>query len=504
MKLYRLSKIICLLVCFFLPSVSIAQGVRPAARSGQFYPSNKIELKELLDEYLTEAKPVDIQGDIYGVWVPHAGYMFSGQIAANAYQALRGRQYDVIIIIGPSHHVGLLGASVALYDAFETPLGKVSVDLDLAKKLVQSSSAINDNREAHEYEHAIEVQLPFIQTVLPNTPIVPMVIGRVSLNTCKSIANTIHKATKDKHVLIIASSDMSHYPTYKDAYEVDLTMMDAIMNFDVDKVANVEKYLMRKGIQGLECLLCGAEALYTTMYVSEKKGCKQVQLLPYANSGDVSGERYRVVGYGAALFYKENGKKQKLGGQGVDVLNLSANETKQLFQIARESILNALEKKPQKTYQVEGGNLTKKRGVFVTLANHDQLRGCIGHFGQDTPLYQLVQEMAVAAAVQDYRFVYHPVTVAEMEHIDIKISILSSLKPIKSIDEIQIGKHGIWIKKGHHSGTYLPEVATEQGWNVQQFLEHCAVEKAGLDENTWQKDAEIYIYSSTILSEKQK
>ena len=501
-------KILCISItlCTIVASI-YGQTIHQATRAGQFYPANPIELKETIDEYLMKAKSIQIPGNIQGIWVPHAGYMFSGQIAANAYKTLIGESYDTIILIGPSHYTGIYGASVGLYDFFETPLGKVPVNKELANQLIKKSSYIKDQLEAHEYEHSLEVQLPFVQTVLPNTPIVPIVIGRVPLNTCKSIAKTIHKLTKDKKILMIASSDMSHYPNYQDAYEVDLRTIDAIMTFDVEKVANLEKFMMRKGFSNLECTLCGAEAVYTTMYVCKDRDCKDVRVLPYANSGDISGERYRVVGYGSAVFYKEDKNKlraQKRGGQDLEDIQLSENEQKQLFKIARESILKALKKEPQTQYNIADENLLKKRGVFVTLTNHGNLRGCIGHFGQDTPLYRLVQEMAVAAAVQDYRFAYNPITVDEMDKIEIKISILSSLKPIHSVDEIEIGKDGIWIKKGNRSGTYLPEVATEQGWNAEQFAEHCAVEKAGLDRASWKNDADMYIYSSIILKESRE
>jgi AmmeMemoRadiSam system protein A len=227
-----------------------------------------------------------------------------------------------------------------------------------------------------------------------------------------------------------------------------------------------------------------------------------VEMLPYANSGDVSGERQRVVGYGAAVFYRKRNQSDKIGDATLDEIKFTDKEKSKLFQIARESILQALDRKPIPGVSVDEKNLLYKRGVFVTLTNHGQLRGCIGHFAQDVPLYEIVQQMAVAAATQDHRFFYNPVAKNEMDQINIKISVLSPLKKIDNIDEIEIGKHGIWIRQGNRGGTYLPEVATELGWNKIEFLEHCCMEKAGLSRDAWKTGADIYIYSSQILDEK--
>ena len=185
-----------------------------------------------------------------------------------------------------------------------------------------------------------------------------------------------------------------------------------------------------------------------------------------------------------------------------DDIAFTEEEKQKLFTIARESIVSALKEEKVPDFSPKEQNLNLKRGVFVTLMNQERLRGCIGHFDADYPLYKIVSNMAVAAATQDYRFMYNPVTLVEMDKIEIKISVLSTLKKIDSIDEIEVGKHGIWIRQGSRGGTYLPEVATEQGWNKIEFLEHCCAEKAGLPRDAWKKGADIYIYSSQILSEK--
>ena len=177
-------------------------------------------------------------------------------------------------------------------------------------------------------------------------------------------------------------------------------------------------------------------------------------------------------------------------------------EIDQLFQVARESILSALKGERQPTWHIDSPHLNLKRGVFVTLTNKGMLRGCIGHFGQDLPIWQIAQQMAIAAATEDYRFAYNPVTIKEMVQIDIKISILSDLVKVDSYKDIEVGKHGVWVKMGGRSGTYLPEVATEQGWNRTQMLESLCAEKTGIPRDAYKGDAELYIYTSQILKEQ--
>ena len=187
----------------------------------------------------------------------------------------------------------------------------------------------------------------------------------------------------------------------------------------------------------------------------------------------------------------------------LEEISFSDAEKRRLFQIARESVLCALSRVSIPEFSVEEPNLLLKRGVFVTLTNRGRFRGCIGHFDADFPLFRIVSQMATAAATQDYRFMYDPVSVEEMSEIEIKISVLSPLMKIDSVDEIEVGKHGIYVKYGSRGGTYLPEVAVDMGWDRIEFLEHCCVEKAGLSKDAWKKDANIYIYSSQILSDKE-
>jgi len=503
----RILTVFCMMV--ILPSAVLSQDsdVRRPARAGQFYPSDPEVLSTTIKKYLDNAEIVNIEGQVVGLLEPHAGYEFCGQVAASGYRQIEGSSYDVVVIMGTCHYKGINGAALGDWDTYETPLGSVKVDNELVNEIASRSRFLFIDRSAHLYEHSVEVQLPFLQTVLPGVPIVPIVMGRLSYGEAKEIAKAIVKSIKSKKALFIASSDMSHYPSYRNAYEVDLKTLDQIKKGDPKGLLRLNNDIMRRGIRNLDCTLCGLGTVVTLMIISDRLGADNIHILPYMNSGDITGERNRVVGYGSAVFYKSIrvGKKKAKGSGGdamSEKINFSNSEKKKLFQIARKSIMAALKREAVPHFDVKEENLLLKRGVFVTLTNHGRLRGCIGHFGDDIPLWEIVSQMAVAAATQDYRFAYNPVTSKEMDEIDIKISILSPLKRIKSIDEIEVGKHGIWIMQEGRSGTYLPEVATEMGWNRQEFVEHCAAEKAGLPADAWKKGAEMYIYSSQVLSEK--
>jgi AmmeMemoRadiSam system protein B/AmmeMemoRadiSam system protein A len=479
-----------------------AERIRQPARAGQFYPGSEQELRKVIDDFLANSEQLDVEvsGSIHALWAPHAGYVFSGQVAANAYQQVRDQKYDAVLILGPAHTMYLQGASIGDWESYLTPLGKVQVHRELADRLIAATPLIRSVNQAHIQEHSVEVQIPFIQTVLPGVPIVPIVAGDLSYSDCERLAQILVENTKDMRVLFVASSDMSHYSAYEDAVTADAKVLHAVEAWDTQEVFRLDMAGVRADTPGLECALCGKSALVTVMLAARYSGADGVRMLPYRNSGDISGDRERVVGYGAALFYTQGGEMKDKNAM-LEEIPFTAGEKDKLFRIARQSILSALKNEKMPDWKVPEANLNVKRGVFVTLTNRGRLRGCIGNFQPSLPLYKIVSQMAAASATQDYRFAYNPVTESEMEQIEIKISILSDLKKIDSIDEIEIGKHGIWVKQGGRSGTYLPEVATELGWTKEQFLESCCAEKAGLAPDAWKTGADIYIYTSQILSD---
>jgi len=475
--------------------------IRNAVWQGNLYKADKQELLHDINTFYENAKPALSANEIKALWVPHSGYRFSGQIAANAYYSVSGTKLDAIIIVAPCHNVALKSISVGNYAGYKTPLGVVKVHKEIADKLLEEVKDAVFNKAAHDQEHAVEVQLPFIQTALPGTPIVPVLVGKLDTHAIKKISKAIYIAAHKYNILLVACSDMSHYPSYDDALGIDGQVLKAIEDFNITKIGHLTKSLLQEKTNGLNLVLRSWPALQIVMQTTARYEAKRVEVLPYTNSGDISGNRARVVGYGAAVFHKKKSRSKK-GDNLMDAINFTEEETDKLFSIARRSIIAALQKKEMDRLEIKEDNLKLKRGVFVTLNNRGKLRGCIGNFNPAYPLWDLVARMAASAATQDYRFSLNPVTIAEMEHIDISISVLSEMKKISSIKDIEIGKHGIWIRKGNRSGTYLPEVAVDMGWNTIEFLEHCCEEKVGLEKNSWKKNADIYIYSSQVLKEK--
>jgi AmmeMemoRadiSam system protein B/AmmeMemoRadiSam system protein A len=477
--------------------------VRPAARAGQFYPYSAIELREQVRLCLSKAGGTVPGGEILGIWVPHAGYDYSGTVAAAAYRLVSGRKYDAVLVIGPSHYRAFRGAAIGDWDSISTPLGRVAVDRGLVRALVSADPWITVVPGIDDEEHSVEVQLPFIQTVLPGVPVVMMLVGDVPHEQARRIARATASACVGRRVLLVASSDMSHFPSAPDAGRSDGEVLEAVAKYDTKRILALEAGSRTRGLRNLDCALCGSGALVTVMLAAEAMGADRAVQLAYANSGEITGDVERVVGYGAAAFVGPIGQSSKGGGiVEMESIKFSAEEKKTLFRVARQSILAALDEQRPPEFSIEEPNLLVKRGVFVTLENRGRLRGCIGHFEPDLPLFEIVSQMAVAAATQDYRFAHDPVTEREMKDLDIKISILSPLKQIDSIEQIEIGKHGIWVRQGNQSGTYLPEVATDMGWTREQFLESCCVEKAGLSPDAWKEGADIYVYTSQVLKEK--
>ncbi len=282
--------------------------IRKPAVAGYFYPKNPDALRATVDTLIAGITKTQVKGRILGLMSPHAGYSFSGQVAAYAYREIKGKPYDTVVILGPSHHTYLRGASVGMWDAYETPLGRVPVNRELATALLNRENSFSFSERAHIREHSVETQLPFLQRVLRDFDIVPIVMGTSSLNELEGISEAIVKIIKERNVLLVASSDMSHYPAYRDANEVDRGTLSVIETLDPERVFNSEARVLHKGIENLSTTLCGLRSVVTVMMMAKELGGNAVKVLRYANSGDVEyggrKEKRRVVGYGAVAFYK--------------------------------------------------------------------------------------------------------------------------------------------------------------------------------------------------------
>lgn len=461
--------------------------IRPPAVAGTFYPADADDLTAQIRRFLQAVPSRPLPGSIKALIAPHAGYVYSGQVAAHAYKLLEGMRFDTVIVIAPSHRHSFRGASVYPRGAYEIPLGLIPVDHALADRLIRDCRLITAIPEAHAREHSLEVQLPFLKTVLPDFTLLPLVMGSCDFADCEAIASALYRAVKDKRVLIVASSDLSHYHPYQDAVALDQKVISHVTRFDA--------HGLYQAFTADTCEACGALPIITAMLCARMLGATKAERLFYANSGDVSGDKSAVVGYFSAALYAASGTTHNRAA-GID-LGLTDKEKEALHTIARTAIESSCRGKglPEPPPLTE--RLREKRGAFVTLHKGGNLRGCIGYIRAQKPLFQAIREMALAAAFQDSRF--RPLTGDELKDLSIEISVLTPLKKISRLDEIVVGTHGIYIVKDYHSGLLLPQVATENKWDRETFIRHTCT-KAGLPENAWQEsDAEIYIFSADIF-----
>ncbi len=489
-----MAKGIIFLLTVFLCSCSnsYSEDVRKPAVAGTFYPGDKAELETKVDDFLANAKKSDIKGRVLAIIAPHAGYEYSGQVAAHSFKQLEGTDFKKIIIISPSHYVSFDGMSVYNKGAFETPLGLVRIDEELANRVISKNKRFIFYPEAHLKEHAIEAELPFLQRVYKDKDfrIVPIVMGNPASGDIKILSDMLYDVA-DKDTLLIISVDLSHYYPYDKAVELDTNSTGAIEKLDAQK--------MLEDINNHDTEIDAPIAVLGMITFANRFNAKAI-LLKYANSGDVTGDKSRVVGYSSILIYAPEGEEKKEGLIMKDEY-LNKEEKQKILEVARLSIIEAVTGERQFLPNVTEDRLKENCGAFVTIKENGQLRGCIGYIQAVKPLYETVKDVAKSAAVNDYRF--NPVTKDELDKLDLEISVLTPLKKIKDISEIEVGKHGLYMKKGFNSGLLLPQVATEYNWDKETFLKETC-RKAGLPQDAWKdKSTEIYTFSAEVFNEQK-
>jgi hypothetical protein len=462
--------------------------IRQPAVSGTFYPSDPKDLRRMVEGMLRKAKRVEMSDRLLALITPHAGLIYSGSIAAEAFKQLEDREeIKTVVIVGPSHYVAFDGISVYPKGYYKTPLGLVEIDSDLTEEIVQvDPKTVKFYSPAHRQEHAIEVELPFLQLVLPKAKIVPMVVGLHGARGVDVLKEIFSKLFEHDDVVVVLSVDLSHYHPYGTAVKLDRTALDAIC--DLDPMSFGEK------VDSGQIEIDNPAGVMALLMAARAYGEAEARLLKYANSGDVTGDKSAVVGYGAVMI---TAKKKT----GQSEFNLSEEAKRELLRIARESIRSYLKEGKIPKFKPHHEEIKRSCGAFVTLKKDGRLRGCIGYMEPVMPLYQTVARMAVAAATRDSRFT--PVALDELKEIEIEISVLSPMRRIDDPKEVVVGKHGIYIRKGRNSGVLLPQVATEMEWNREQFLKGVC-RKAWLPEDAWkEKETELYVFTAEVFSEKE-
>ncbi|MGM0442067.1 MAG: AmmeMemoRadiSam system protein B [Elusimicrobiota bacterium] len=466
--------------------------IREPAVSGQFYPEKPGKLNRMVDKYLTgkpENKNLNLES-ISGLIVPHAGYIYSGTTAGKTFSTVKDKSFKTVVLLGPSHHYKIDNLTACRHDEWKTPLGNTMIDKNLNSKIIEKTGA-RVNNEAFKNEHSLELQLPFLRNTLKgNFKIVPLLTNDLDLDNIQKTAKLMAKILK-KHddILIVMSTDMSHYFPLEKAKKMDQTVIKTIEEYNL---ARLEKLLKNRTGQ-----LCGGAAVMLGMQTLKLLGTNRAINVDYSHSGEISGNNSEVVGYGGFVMTgKKNEKKE------TQYRVLTDSQQKQLLNIARETLENYVRKDKKPRINTGDEDLQKKRGVFVTLNKQNQLRGCIGHIFPVDKLYKSVIDMTVSAASEDPRF--NPVQPEELEDINIEISVLTVPEEVSGADKIKLGRDGVIVKKGMRQGVYLPQVAEETGWSKEKFLSSLCSSKAGLSPDAWKKKTtKLLTFRAQVFSEEK-
>ncbi len=455
-----------------------SERIREAAVAGLFYPGDAATLAKTIDGLLASA-PEHHVARLKGLVCPHAGYAYSGPTAAIGYKLLAGRDVQTVVVMGPSHYALFQGGCIPNADAYRTPLGLVPISAKAKGLAATAPFALEPRgmvqrpgwwRQAQKaapepgqdtpetWEHSVEVQVPFLQQVLKDFKLLPVVIGEADpAQLAKALGERL-----DDHTIVVASSDLSHYHSYEAAKKLDSGCVKAIGNLDLDAMKGQEA--------------CGKLPILTLIHLARQKGWK-AQVLDYRNSGDATGEKDRVVGYTAVAFYAPAPE------------NLSATERKFLLDLARKTLKSATKDGtlPEVAAADVSPNLTEKKACFVTLTRNGTLRGCIGHLTAMQPLHRAVIENARNAALRDPRF--PPVQPDELGEIKIEISVLTEPQPLPFtspddlLSKLRPNEDGVLLHIGPRTATFLPQVWAQIP-DKARFLEHLS-QKAGCEPSAW-------------------
>lgn len=475
---------------------------RGPAVAGRFYPSEPDKLKAAVRDFLDDA--VESRDERPGILLlPHAGYIFSGQIAADGFSQAAGHDYDVVVILGTNHtHPTFSGVSVWPGGAYRTPLGAARIDGDLAAALTAADEEFTFEREVHTREHSVEVQVPFVQVVFPGVKIVTAVIGSPDPELCRRFGRALAGTLGDRRALVVASSDLSHYPGYDDAVEADRAVLKAIAGLDPQQVLRAVRRQLSLGRPGLDTCACGLGPILTALEAARAMELDSARIVSYANSGDTAvGDRSRVVGYGAVAISKSGGN-DPAGPEGAgpppEAAPLQPEDKKALLGFARETIHRYLTTGTAPLARGFSPQTRRMQGAYVTLTRQGALRGCTGFRNPIMPLDQAVGAAALRAAFKDRRF--RPLELEELEQVDIEISVLTPLEEVRSPQEIVPGRDGVYMIREDHAAIFLPKVATQQGWDREELLDRLCL-KAGLPRGSWREGARLFTFRAEVFGE---
>jgi AmmeMemoRadiSam system protein B/AmmeMemoRadiSam system protein A len=474
-----------------LPSIETANadGIREPVYAGSFYPATRSELKASIEQLVSQVKPVHVNQpphtSLKAIIIPHAGYIYAGLTAAHVSLVLKENRFSRVIVMGSDHRIGFQGCAISDVSAYETPLGSIRIHDD-AVRMRRDKYLFQTVPLSDRLEHSVEVVLPYLQYFLIEFEFIPIVTGH-GQGLVERVSAALDPLL-DQNTLLVASSDLSHYLPHKDAVVRDRETIEIILNLEADKLINREN------------AACGKIPILILINMARRYDWKPV-LLHYSNSGDTAGDRSKVVGYGAIAFYGGSSMQHSIDPQSLD-----KHEGQTLVRLARQTIAEKLGKSSIKAdpEDLKETAFQARRGTFVTLTIDKQLRGCIGNLDPGESILAGIKRNAINAAFHDPRF--PPLKPAELDRVDIEVSILTEPYPLEYRDskdllaKLRVNVDGVILRKGSASATFLPQV-WEQLPRPEEFLSHLCL-KAGLSADTWRKShLEVLTYQVQYFEE---
>ena len=481
------------------------EAIRPPVVAGQFYADSPDILKKGIMEYMARAIPPGGETAI-ALILPHAGYIYSGQIAADGYNQIQNREIDTVVILGTNHTApGFHRGGLYPGRGFQTPLGVAEIDREIMTDLMEAGNGdFVADAKVHLREHSIEAQVPFIQVLFPGAKIVPLQIGDADPDMCARLGTVLGQVLKNRRAMIVASTDLSHYPSAADAPSSDLAVLDAMITLNPLTFKETIKTQMNRRLANLQTCACGEGPVMVAMTAASILGAQGGRVISYAHSGDtLVGDQDRVVGYGAVALTKEAIRidSRSLAQPVVTTESeLPPEDKRALLIFAREAVTRCLTTQTLPLARDFSPLLGQSRGVFVTIRSQEgALRGCIGNLVSHVPLAKLVGMMSLQSGLKDPRF--SPVRIDELDKLTFEISVLTPMKRVSGYEDIEVGRDGVVLRKDGRSAVFLPQVATEQGWGRDEMLNHLAV-KAGLPRESWRQGAEFSTFQAVVFQEQ--
>jgi hypothetical protein len=500
-------------------STASGEKVLESQLAGTWYPGAPEQLKSDISRYVeeTETAPLD---QVAALVLPHAGYRFSGEMAARGLKAVQGKDWKRVVVMGPSHGVRLPNqASLPGATQYATLLGRVPLDTGFMDRL-RENTRFTSAPQAHSSEHSVQIQLPLLQVTLGEFDFVPIVIGQLDDWAVREVAHVL-RPLLDNDTLVIVSTDFTHfgprfgYMPFRSNLEANLHELDmgAVEALKPGHPETFDEYVQETG-----ATICGRDALRVLMALLPDDA--EMKLLGYTTSGALTGDFSHTVSYVSAAAVGQwgaGGAEDSGAARAEEAVateepaemapqeeELDDKSKRNLLALARKTLTGYVRRGAVPSLEETGVELTlameRRMGAFVTLHKHGELRGCIGEMEPRRPLYHAVMAQAVHAGTQDRRF--PPVTLTELPEIHFEISALTPPEPVPDASHIEVGRHGVILEKRGRRAVFLPQVAPQQGWDRDTMLSYLS-RKAGLPADAWREGADLRVFQALVFSEEE-